>query len=274
MGLKEKIVKSRDFIAGKTGIRPKVGIICGTGLGRLAESIKIDAELPYADIPHFVTSTVEHHAGKLILGRLGATQVVCMAGRFHYYEGYSLAEITFPVRVMRALGCSELLISNVAGGLNEEYQRGDIMILDDHINLLGVNPLIGSNDPELGDRWPDMIEPYSQALQEKALAIARQNGISVRSQGVYACMSGPSLETRAEYRMLRRIGADAVGMSTVPEVITAVHAGLQVFACSIITDLCFPPMLGPVNLQEIIATAGEAEPKLVQLFRELIDRER
>ncbi len=274
MTLKEKIFESKDFIVNKTGIEPTVGIICGTGLGRLTESIDIDAELPYHEIPHFVTSTVEHHAGKLILGTLGATSVVCMAGRFHFYEGYSLAEITFPVRVMRALGCSELLISNVAGGLNEKYRRGDIMILDDHINLLGDNPLVGQNDPELGDRWPDMIEPYNKELQERAVDIAKKNRITVHPNGVYACLSGPSLETRAEYRMLQRIGADAVGMSTVPEVIAAVHARMRVFACSIITDLCFPPMLGPVNVPEIIATAGEAEPKLVQLLRELADRKR
>jgi purine-nucleoside phosphorylase len=272
MTLKEKIAESKKCITSQTTIQPKVGIICGTGLGRLTDSIDIEAELSYVDIPHFVTSTVEHHAGKLIFGTLGTTQVVCMAGRFHFYEGYSLAEITFPVRLMKALGCRDLLISNVAGGLNETYQHGDIMILDDHINLLGDNPLIGPNDTELGDRWPDMIEPYSRDLQEKAIAAAERHGITVRSNGVYACLSGPSLETRAEYRMLRRLGADAVGMSTVPEVITGVHAGLRVFACSIITDLCFPPMLGPVNIEEIIAIAGEAEPKLVRLLQELADQ--
>jgi len=270
MPLKEKIRKSKTYIQARTGIRPTVGIILGTGLGRLTDSIKIDAVLAYDEIPHFVAATVEHHAGKLILGMLDDTPVICMAGRFHYYEGYSAAEITFPVRVMKALGCTDLLISNVAGGLNEEYRRGDIMILDDHINLLGINPLIGPNDPELGDRWPDMIEPYCRELQQQALVIAEKNGIVARPEGVYACLAGPSLETRAEYRMLRRLGADAVGMSTVPEVITAVHAGLRVFACSIITDLCFPPALGPVDIAEIIATAGEAEPKLVQLFRELV----
>ncbi|MFH0783898.1 MAG: purine-nucleoside phosphorylase [Pseudomonadota bacterium] len=270
MTLKDKITESTTSIQRKTTIRPTAGIILGTGLGRLADSITIDVQLPYSDIPHFVAATVEHHAGKLILGLLGETPVVCMAGRFHAYEGHSAAEITFPVRVMKSLGCRDLLISNVAGGLNETYQRGDIMILDDHINLLGTNPLIGPNDPELGDRWPDMIEPYDRKLQDKALAIAKKLGIKVQPQGIYACMSGPSLETRAEYRMLRMIGADAVGMSTVPEVIAAVHAGLRVFACSIITDLCYPGALQPVNIAEIIATAGEAEPKLVQLFRELV----
>ena len=272
MTLKEKIAESTAFIERKTAIRPCAGIILGTGLGRLADSIAVDIELPYSHIPHFVAATVEHHAGKLILGMLGETPVVCMAGRFHAYEGHSAAEITFPVRVMKELGCSELLISNVAGGLNETYRRGDIMILDDHINLLGTNPLIGPNDPDLGDRWPDMIEPYDHKLQEKAIAIAEKLGIKVQPKGVYACMSGPSLETRAEYKMLRMIGADAVGMSTVPEVITAVHAGLKIFACSIITDLCYPGALGPVNIAEIIATAGQAEPQLVQLFSELLRR--
>lgn len=272
MTLKEKIFESKSYIEARTTVRPLAGIILGTGLGRLVDSIAIDAELPYTDIPHFAAATVEHHAGKLILGTLGETPVVCMAGRLHFYEGYGMAEITFPVRVMKALGCADLMISNVSGGLNETYRRGDIMIIDDHINLLGINPLIGPGDPEQGERWPDMFEPYSRELQEKAIAIAAQYNITVRPQGVYACMSGPSLETRAEYRMLRIIGADAVGMSTVPEVIVAVHAGLRVFACSIITDLCTPDTLGPVDILEIIATAGAAEPKLVQLFQELVRR--
>lgn len=270
MSLQEKITEAKTYIEERTTVRPAAGIILGTGLGRLVDSIAIDAELPYGDIPHFAAATVEHHAGKLILGTLGGTPVVCMAGRFHFYEGHEMAEITFPVRVMKALGCVDLLISNVSGGLNETYRRGDIMILDDHINLLGTSPLIGPNDPKQGERWPDMFEPYSRILQAKAIAIAATHGIAVQPNGVYACMSGPSLETRAEYRMLRIIGADAVGMSTVPEVIAAIHAGLRVFACSIITDLCYPGALGPVDISEIIATAGEAEPKLVRLFQELV----
>lgn len=272
MILQDRISDSVQYIAKKTAIRPTAGIILGTGLGRLIDSIAIDAEIPYRDIPHFAAATVEHHAGKLILGTLGGTPVVCMAGRLHLYEGHSLAQITFPVRVIKALGAAELLISNVAGALNENYRRGDIMILDDHLNLLGTNPLIGPNDPQLGERWPDMFEPYCRDLQEKAIAIAARHGFRIQPKGVYACLSGPSLETRAEYRMLRTIGADAVGMSTVPEVIVAVHAGLRVFACSIITDLCYPGALGPVDIAEIIATAGEAEPKLVRLFEELVRR--
>lgn len=270
MNLFEKITESVEYITARTTIRPTIGIILGTGLGRLAESIVVDAELPYGGIPHFVTATVEHHAGKLLLGRLGGAEVVCMAGRFHLYEGHSLAEVTFPVRVMKALGCSQLLISNVAGGLNEYYRRGDIMIIDDHINLLGQNPLVGPNDPQLGERWPDMFEPYSRALQERAVAIGLRLNLPIRKKGIYACLSGPCLETRAEYRMLRTLGADAVGMSTVPETIVAVHAGLQVFACSIITDLCTPETLRPVDIAEIIATAGTAEPKLVRLFTEMV----
>jgi purine-nucleoside phosphorylase len=270
MTLKEKIKQSLGYIQERTTIRPAAGIILGTGLGRLIDSIDIEAELPYRDIPHFSPATVEHHAGKLILGTLEGAPVVCMAGRLHLYEGHSLAAITFPVRVMKALGATDLLISNVAGGLNESYRRGDIMILDDHLNLLGTNPLIGENDPELGPRWPDMFEPYDRQLQEKAAAVAQKLEIRIQPGGVYACLSGPSLETRAEYRMLRTLGADAVGMSTVPEVIVAVHAGLKVFACSIITDLCYPGALGPVDIAEIIATAGQTEPKLVQLFAQLL----
>jgi purine-nucleoside phosphorylase len=269
MNLLAKITESAEYIAARTTIRPTIGIILGTGLGRLTESIAVDAELPYGEIPHFVAATVEHHAGKLLLGRLGAAEVVCMAGRFHLYEGHSLAEVTFPVRVMKALGCSQLFISNVAGGLNESYRRGDIMVLDDHLNLLGGNPLVGPNDPQLGERWPDMFEPYNRILQQKAIAIAERLHLPIQRNGVYACLSGPCLETRAEYKMLRVLGADAVGMSTVPETIVAVHAGLQVFACSIITDLCTPEALRPVDIAEIIATAGGAEPKLVRLFTEM-----
>lgn len=270
MKLTERIAESLSYIKTKTALEPESGIILGTGLGQLVESIEVACEIPYEEIPHFVSSTVEHHAGKLILGRLSGKPVVCMSGRFHFYEGYSLEEITFPVRVMKALGITQLLISNVAGGLNGDYSLGDIMILDDHINLLGTNPLVGPNDPELGERWPDMFEPYDKKLQQKAISIAEKHGITVQPGGVYACMSGPSLETRAEYRMLERLGADAIGMSTVPEVIVAVHAGLSVFACSIITDLCYESALAPANIEEIITTAMATEPKLVTLFKELV----
>lgn len=266
----EKIEESVLYITNKTKTKPETGIILGTGLGKLVESIEIECELPYDEIPHFVSATVEHHAGKLILGRLNGKSIVCMSGRFHFYEGHSLEEITFPIRVMKSLGVQKLLISNVAGGLNESYKRGDIMIIDDHINLLGTNPLVGPNDTDLGERWPDMFEPYDMELQKKAHAAANELDMAIQKGGVYACMSGPSLETRAEYRMLQRIGADAIGMSTVPEVIVAVHSGLRVFACSIITDLCYEPELKPANVPEIVATAMETEPKLVALFEKLV----
>lgn len=270
MKLQNKIVEALTYIQSRSTTKPLTGIILGTGLGQLVNSIDIECELPYDEIPNFVSATVEHHAGKLLLGRLNDVPVVCMSGRFHFYEGHSLEEITFPVRVMKALGIEKLLISNVAGGLNESYSCGDIMIIDDHINLLGTNPLVGPNDPSLGERWPDMFAPYDAKLQQKAIEAASDLGISIQTGGVYACMSGPSLETRAEYRMLRTLGADAIGMSTVPEVIVAVHAGLTVFACSIITDLCYPAALKPVDIEEIINTAMETEPKLVELFKRLV----
>lgn len=270
MTLHEKISESVASIQERFPQKPSSGIILGTGLGKLVDSIDIACEIPYGEIPHFVSATVEHHAGKLILGTLEGKTVVCMSGRFHLYEGHSLEEITFPVRVMKALGIETLLISNVAGGLNKVYSRGDIMIIDDHINLLGTNPLIGPNDDALGARWPDMFAPYDAELQNRAASIAHEHGFAIQQGGVYACMSGPSLETRAEYRMLQRIGADAIGMSTVPEVIVAVHAGLKVFACSIITDLCYEGALKPVNIEEIITTAMETEPKLVTLFKGLV----
>jgi purine-nucleoside phosphorylase len=270
MSIESKVKESISYINSKVSSNALSGIILGTGLGQLVESIDIESELAYEEIPHFVSSTVEHHAGKLIFGKLGDENVICMSGRFHFYEGYSLEEITYPIRVMAALGISNLYISNVAGGLNKSYKRGDIMIIDDHINLLGTNPLVGVN--EKGDRWPDMFEPYSGELQQRAIAIAESEGIAIQKAGVYACISGPSLETRAEYRMLQNMGADAIGMSTIPEVIVAVHEKLKVFACSIITDLCYEGELKPANIGEIIETAGEAEPKLVRLFTSLISQ--
>ncbi len=269
MSIENKICESIEYIKSNVSSSPQAGIILGTGLGQLVNSIDVEMEIPYESIPHFVSSTVEQHAGKLIFGTLGGKSIVCMSGRFHFYEGYSLEEVTYPIRVLSALGISDLYISNVAGGLNETYARGDIMILDDHINLLGTNPLVGPN--EKGERWPDMFAPYSNELQQRAITIAQKNKISIQKKGVYACMSGPSLETRAEYRMLQRLGADAIGMSTVPEVIVAVHEGLMIFACSIITDLCYEGELKPADIGEIIQTAGEAEPKLVTLFTELIE---
>ncbi len=240
---------------------PEIGIILGTGLGNLANKIEADIVLSYEDIPFFPSSTVELHAGKLILGTLEGKTIIAMQGRFHYYEGYTMKQITFPIRVMKALGVQTLVVSNACGGLNPQFKRGDIMLIEDHLNLLGDNPLIGQNAPELGPRWPDMVEPYSHRLIELAQQAALENGLTVQ-KGVYVAVPGPNLETRAEYRYLRNIGADVVGMSTVPEVIVAVHSGMEVIGFSIITDMGLPDALEPADINSIIQTAGNAEPKM------------
>jgi len=269
--LPEKIRAAVDVIRSRSKTVPQVGIILGTGLGKLATSVKKEAEISYADIPHFAQSTVESHAGRLILGTLAGKPVVVMQGRFHYYEGYDLGEITFPVRVMKALGAKTLIVSNACGGVNHQFRAGDLMLITDHINLLGTNPLIGKNHKELGPRFPDMSEPYSRELIALAETVALELRIPVR-KGVYASMSGPSLETAAEYRMLRVIGADAIGMSTVPEVIVAVHTGMKVLGISVITDECFPDSLKPVDIQKIIAVADQAEPKLVGIIEKVLEK--
>jgi purine-nucleoside phosphorylase len=250
---------------------PRVGIILGTGLGGLAKEIQQDLVVDYADIPHFPLSTVESHHGKLIFGTLGNKQVVAMQGRFHYYEGYTMQQVTFPVRVMKFLGVHTLLISNAAGGMNPQFTRGSLMIITDHINLLGDNPLIGPNDDTLGPRFPDMSEPYSKKLIGLADQVALDLKMRVE-RGVFVAVPGPNLETRAEYRFLRFIGADAVGMSTVPEDIVAVHMGLKVLGISIITDECFPDSLQPANVEEIIAVAMKTEPKLTALMKGVVER--
>lgn len=269
--LKAKIEEAGHFLSGKTKIRPKVGIILGTGLGKLAEEIETESVISYEDIPHFPISTVEGHAGRLIFGKIGPKPVMAMQGRFHYYEGYSMKQITFPVRVMKHLGADTLLVSNACGGMNPLYTPGDIMLISDHINLLGDNPLIGRNDDSLGARFPDMSEPYTKELIELAEKIALEEKIKVQ-KGVYVAVSGPNLETRAEYRFLRAIGADVVGMSTIPEVIVAVHSSMRVLGLSVVTDACFPDALKPVNIQEILKVAAEAEPKLTLLMRRVIER--
>lgn len=255
----------------KTDAAPRVGIILGTGLGGLVEEIDIHAVLDYGDIPHFPVSTVESHQGKLIFGSLNGCSVVAMQGRFHYYEGYSLKQVTFPVRVMHALGVRDLMISNAAGGMNPTFRRGDIMVIWDHINLIGDNPLIGPNDDELGPRFPDMSEAYSEEYITIAEEVALEERIPLK-KGVFVAVAGPNLETRAEYRFLRGIGADVVGMSTVPENIVAVHMGMRVLAFSIITDECFPDALEPVDVPAIIKTANETEPKLRALMKGVIAR--
>ncbi len=259
------------YIRTKTNATPSVGIILGTGLGGLVQEIHKDTVIDYSEIPHFPVSTVESHKGKLIFGSLAGKQVVAMQGRFHFYEGYTMKQITFPVRVMKLLGVQTLLISNAAGALHPQFRRGDIMLMTDHINLLGDNPLIGPNDESLGPRFPDMSEPYSKELLASAEAIARDLSISVQ-KGVYVAMPGPNLETRSEYRFLRTVGADAVGMSTVPEDIVAIHMGMRVFGVSIITDECFPDTLRPVTLEEVIAIANKAEPKMTAIMKELVAR--
>ncbi len=241
--------------------RPKVGIVLGTGLGGLAGQIEAQATIPYEAIPHFPRSTAISHAGQFVCGRLEGLTVAAMEGRFHAYEGYSYKQITFPVRVMKALGADLLIVSNACGGMNPHYARGDIVVIDDHINLMSGNPLVGLNDDALGPRFPDMAAPYDRVLADRAMEIARRENFAAH-KGVYVAVTGPNLETRAEYRFLRMIGADVVGMSTVPEVLVAVHGGMRVLGLSIVTDMCLPDALKPVVLEEILATAAEAEVKL------------
>jgi purine-nucleoside phosphorylase len=240
---------------------PHAGIILGTGLGGLVEQIDVAAALDYESIPHFPRSTAVSHRGRLVLGQLEGVPVLAMEGRFHQYEGYGLQQITLPVRVMKRLGAKLLVVSQAVGGMNPYYRPGDVMIIDDHINLMGDNPLVGINDDRLGPRFPDMSQPYDQELIEKGLEIARQQNF-VAHRGVTVAVTGPNLETRAEYRFLRNIGADVVGMSTVPEAIVAVHCGMRTFGLSVITDMCFPDALEPANVEQIIAIANSAEPKL------------
>ncbi len=268
---RKQIKEAVGFLKKNTGVSPTVGIILGTGLGGLAKEIDRPEIIDYEKIPHFPRSTVESHNGKLILGQIGDKKVVAMQGRFHYYEGYTMQQITFPVRIMGELGVKTLLISNAAGGMNIHFQKGDLMLIDDHINLQGTNPLIGQNLDEYGPRFPDMSEPYSKRLIQLAEEIALEHQIKVQ-RGVFVAVPGPSLETRAEYRFLRAAGADAVGMSTVPEDIVAVQMGMEVFGISVITDECFPDALEPVDVSEIIAVARYTEPKLTLIMKELIER--
>jgi purine-nucleoside phosphorylase len=251
--------------------RADVGVILGTGLGALAEEIAAEAAIPYQDIPHFPHSTVEGHKGRLVCGTLAGRTVVAMEGRFHLYEGYSPAQVTFPIRVLKELGCSTLVVSNAAGGMNPLHEKGDLIVIEDHVNLMGVNPLIGPNDERLGPRFPDLVAPYDRALQDLALRVALEENI-VAHRGVYVGVTGPNLETRAEYRFLRAIGADVVGMSTVPEVLVAVHAGLRVLGFSIVTDRCLPDALEPVDIREILAVAGAAEAKLRTIVKGVLTR--
>jgi purine-nucleoside phosphorylase len=271
MDTKNQIQRTISYLRQFTKMRPEVGIILGTGLGALVKEIKKTVVINYGDIPHFAVSTAESHHGKLIFGKLGNKNVVVMQGRFHYYEGYTMQQITYPVRVMKMLGVKTLLISNAAGGMNPHFQRGDIMMITDHINLLGDNPLIGKNEDSFGPRFPDMSEPYSKNLMKLADETALNLKIKLQ-RGIFVAVPGPNLETKAEYRFLRFIGADAVGMSTVPENIVANHMGMKVLGFSIITDECFPDSLKPANVKEIIAVANKAEPKLTAVMKEVVKK--
>ena len=271
----ETFRKKRDealnFIQQKTNLRPNFMLILGTGLGKLADQMEVESTIAYDEIPHFPTSTVESHSGRLLFGKLGGKEVVAMQGRFHYYEGYSLQHIVFPIRVLNANGATHLLVSNACGGMNPNYSRGDIMCIVDQINMLGDNPLIGPNDDELGVRFPDMSEPYTRSLIDTAREVALDNKIHMH-EGVFVAVTGPNLETRAEYRFLRTIGADVVGMSTVPEVIAAQHLQMKVLGISVITDECFPEALEPVNIEDVLEAASIAEPKMTTVMRGVLER--
>lgn len=252
-------------------LTPQVAVILGTGLGRVGEHLESPQRLAYDKIPHFPVSTVESHKGELVVGMLGSRIVAAMEGRFHAYEGYTFQQVTYPVRVLRALGAQVLIVSNACGGMNPDYHPGDLMAIGDHINLMQGNPLVGPNDERLGVRFPDMSAPYDPALLRMAAEIAREEQIRLH-QGVYVAVTGPNLETRAEYAFLRRIGADVVGMSTVPEVLVGVHAGFRIFGISCVTDRCIPETLKPTTVEEVIRVATEAEPKITRLVARLIER--
>lgn len=267
--LYDQVHEATRSIKSRWNGQPRVGIILGTGLGGLAAEIEAEATLPYDSIPHFPVSTVQSHAGRLVCGQLAGKTVMAMEGRFHFYEGYSLKQITLPVRVMKALGCEVLIVSNACGGMNPNFAKGDLMVIEDHINLLGDNPLIGKNDDRLGPRFPDMCWPYDRQLITLTRQLALEEKV-ICHQGVFVAVPGPNLETRAEYRFLRAIGADVVGMSTVPEVIVGVHCGLRNLGFSIITDMCLPDALEPSSVEDIIATANAAEKKLRALVKRVI----
>jgi len=273
LDLFDKIQDAVAAIRAKWDRTPRAGIILGTGLGGLVQRMQQEAEIEYGEVPHFLKSTVVSHRGRLVCGQLEGVPVIAMEGRFHMYEGYSLKEITFPVRVMKALGADMLVVSNACGGMNPYYRCGDIMVIEDHINLLGANPLIGINDDRLGPRFPDMCHPYDPDLIDRALEVARIENVPAH-KGVFVAVPGPNLETRAEYRFLRLVGADVVGMSTVPEVIVAVHCGLRVVGFSVITDMCLPDVLEPADVPKIIAIANAAEPKLCALVQGVLRGEK
>jgi purine-nucleoside phosphorylase len=269
--LKARIDDAAAHIRARTPLTPRVGLILGTGLGNVSDVIDKPVRIPYEEIPGFPHSTAESHAGVLVLGNIGKTPVVAMEGRVHYYEGYSMQEVTFPIRVMRALGATTLISSSAVGGMNPLFAAGDIMLVTDHINLMGDNPLVGPNDESLGPRFPDMSDPYAGELRALAEQVALEERIPLR-QGVFVAVAGPNLETRAEYRFLRAIGADVVGMSLIPENLAAVHGGMKVLALAVVTDTCFPDALEPVDIRKILAVAASAEPALKKLVTKILER--
>ena len=267
----QRIDEAVEHVRRRVDWSPEVGLVLGTGLGALIRDIEVEDTIEYEEIPHFPVSTVESHSGRLVFGSLEGRPVMAMQGRFHYYEGYSMEQVTFPIRVMQRMGVETIVVSNACGGMNPGYRRGDLMRIDDHINLIGDNPLRGPNIDELGPRFPDMSEPYDRGLGALADRVALEAEIRLHV-GVYVAVAGPNLETRAEYRFLRFIGADVVGMSTVPEVIVARHAGMRVLGISIVTDECFPDSLEAVDVETIIRVAGEAEPRMTRVIRDTIGR--
>jgi len=269
--LKRQIDEAVSYLKGRTKLVPEVAVILGTGLGTLAEGLKVETKVSYHEIPHFAASTVESHKGELLFGRLAGRPAVVMSGRVHFYEGYSMRQVSFPVRVMQALGAHTLVVSNACGGMNPLMNAGDIMVVTDHINLMGDNPLIGPNDESLGPRFPDMSQPYDRGLIRLAEDVALAEGLKIQ-KGVFVAVAGPNLETAAEYRFLRGIGADVVGMSLIPENLVAVHGGMRVVALAVITDRCLPDALDAVDIPRILAVAAEAAPRLDRLVTRLVAR--
>lgn len=271
MELYEKIMEAKDYIRKQTDFKPKIGMILGSGLGDVAEDIIKEKEISYSDIPHFSKSTVHGHDGKLIFGKLEGKDVVAMKGRIHFYEGYTMKDITFPVYLMKELGIEKLIVTNAAGGVNQEFLAGDLMLMDDHINLMGDNPLRGKNDERLGERFPDMSEVYDKELKKLALSTAKENDILLK-RGVYAAVAGPNYETAAEVRYMGRIGADAIGMSTAPEVIVAAHLKLKVLGLSCITDLIYKVSEHAVTHEEVLAVAASSKPKFIKLIKAIVKK--
>ena len=269
--LKRQIDEAVASLRGRTSLVPEVGVILGTGLGTLAEGLSVEIRIPYKDIPHFAVSTVESHKGELVFGKLGGRPAVVMSGRVHFYEGYTMRQVSFPVRVMQALGAKTLIVSNACGGMNPLFDAGDIMLVTDHINLMGDNPLIGPNDETLGPRFPDMSQPYDRRLLALAEDVALEEKLKVQ-KGVFVAVAGPNLETAAEYRFLRGIGADVVGMSLIPENLVAVHGGMRVLAFAVVTDLCLADALEPVDIPKILAVAAQAAPRLDRLVTRVVAR--